>query len=278
MVTPRSSQRRGGRRPPIGPSVRAGEPGRWRRIRSSSRCGRTRRGATSCAAPTVCGPMPTPGCGGPTGGRRRCTPTPSPSTRRRPEFDVLGRIHDAPGASVKDSFATLISHPTGTGCSSTRRGSHGRPARSPTAPATRSSASPTSSRSERGGTPGVVRTTSCSPACSAPAAVTILGARTPDERYDRGGILHRTSIGGTPVVGLSNMFGAVDRRRGSRGHGARTRRAGSSATSREPRSSPRSAARLRPRAAPLRVWVRDLTLTGVVSRRRRRAARAPECP
>ena len=47
------------------------------------------------------------------------------------------------------------------------------------------------------------------PALLRASGVTVLGARTPDERYDRGAILHRTSIGGTEVVGVSNAFGTV---------------------------------------------------------------------
>jgi hypothetical protein len=126
------------------------------------------------------------------------------------ELEVLGRIHDVPGASVKDSFATLDLGPHGYRV---------------LVEATWFARSPSSSRSsvpaggfERvadkftfaawryawGGPDGVLV-----PTLFRASGVTVLGARTPEERYDRGGILHRTSIGGTVVVGLSNTFGPV---------------------------------------------------------------------
>ena len=125
------------------------------------------------------------------------------------EFDVLGRIHDASGASVKDSFAALDLAPDGYRVLFDATWF----ARPPgPAPAGADDAFERIGdkftfgawRHAWGGPddvllPGLLRT----------STVTILGARTPDERYDRGGILHRTSIGGTPVVGLSNTFGAV---------------------------------------------------------------------
>ena len=125
------------------------------------------------------------------------------------EYDVLGRIHDAPGASVKDSFAVLDLAPDGYRVLFDATWF----ARPPDpAPAGAGDAFERITdkftfgawRHTWGGPddvllPGLLRT----------SAVTILGARTPDERYDRGGILHRTSIGGTSVVGLSNTFGPV---------------------------------------------------------------------
>jgi hypothetical protein len=125
------------------------------------------------------------------------------------EFDVLGRIHDASGASVKDSFAALDLAPDGYRVLFDAAWF----ARPPgPAPAGVDDAFERIAdkftfgawRHAWGGPddvllPGLLRT----------STVTIFGARTPDERYDRGGILNRTSIGGTPVVGLSNTFGSV---------------------------------------------------------------------
>src|SRR3954470_182239 len=125
------------------------------------------------------------------------------------EFDVLGRIHDAPGASVKDSFAALDLEPDGYHVLFDATW-FVRPPGSTPAEADDGFERVTDKftfgawRYAWGGPddvllPGLLRT----------SAVTILGARTPDERYDRGGILHRTSIGGAQVVGLSNTFGPV---------------------------------------------------------------------
>jgi len=125
------------------------------------------------------------------------------------EFDVLGRIHDAPGASVKDSFAALDLGPDGYRVLFDAAWFARPPG--PTPPGAGDAFERITDKFTFGAwryawggpddvlLPGLLRT----------SAVTILGARTPDERYDRGGILHRTSIGGTQVVGLSNTFGAV---------------------------------------------------------------------
>src|SRR3954471_11329820 len=125
------------------------------------------------------------------------------------EFDVLGRIHDALCASVKDSFAALDLEPDGYHVLFDATW-FVRPPGSTPAEAGDGFERVTDKftfrawRDRWGGPaalllPGLLRT----------SAVTILGARTPDERYDRGGILHRTSIGGAQVVGLSNTFGPI---------------------------------------------------------------------
>jgi hypothetical protein len=123
------------------------------------------------------------------------------------EFDVLGRIHDAPGASVKDSFATLDLGPDGYRVlfEATWFARPPGPIADGAGDAFERIADKFTFGAWRhawGGPgdvllPGLLRT----------AGVTIIGARTPDERYDRGGIAHRTTIGGTEVVGLSNTFG-----------------------------------------------------------------------
>jgi hypothetical protein len=125
------------------------------------------------------------------------------------EFDVLGRIHDAPGASVKDSFAALDLEPDGYRVlfDATWFARPPGPVPAGTGDAFERITDKFTFGAWRhawGGPddvllPGLLRT----------STVTIIGARTPDERYDRGGILHRTSIGGTQVVGLSNTFGSV---------------------------------------------------------------------
>jgi hypothetical protein len=136
------------------------------------------------------------------------------------EVEVLARIHDAPGASVKDSFAALDLAPHGyrvlieaTWCARPPSSD----AASPPAPAFERVADKFTFGAWRhawGGPDGVLV-----PTLFRAPGVTVLGARTPDERYDRGGILHRTSIGGTPVVGLSNTFGSVvDVARAAIGH------------------------------------------------------------
>jgi hypothetical protein len=125
------------------------------------------------------------------------------------ELDVLGRIHDAPGAAVKDSFATLDLAPDGYRVI-VEATWFARPPDPPPAGAADAFERIADKftfgawRHAWGGPedvllPGLLRT----------AGVTILGARTPDERYDRGGILHRTSVRGTPVAGLSNTFGPL---------------------------------------------------------------------
>jgi hypothetical protein len=125
------------------------------------------------------------------------------------EFDVLGRIHDAPGASVKDSFAALDLGPDGY-----RVLFDATWFARPPGPAVAGAGDAFERITDKftfgawrhawGGPDGVLLA-----GLLRTSTVTILGARTPDERYDRGGILHRTSIGGTQVVGLSNTFGAV---------------------------------------------------------------------
>ena len=124
------------------------------------------------------------------------------------ELDVLRRIHDASGASVKDSFATLDLAPDYRVLFDATWFAR------PPGPVAAGAGDAFERISDKftfgawrhawGGPadvllPGLLRT----------AGVTILGARTPDERYDRGGILHHTTIGGTQVVGLSNAFGRV---------------------------------------------------------------------
>jgi hypothetical protein len=125
------------------------------------------------------------------------------------EFDVLARIHDAPGASVKDSFAALDLAPDGYRVlldAAWFARPPGPVTDDPGVTFERIADKFTFSawRHAWGGPddvllPGLLRT----------GGVTIVGARTPNERYDRGGILHRTTIGGTQVVGLSNTFGPL---------------------------------------------------------------------
>jgi hypothetical protein len=128
------------------------------------------------------------------------------------ELEALARIHDAPGASIKDSFAVLDLEPHGyrvlleaTWCARP-------PSSAPASPSAsgdgfervRDKFTFAAWRHAWGGPDGVLV-----PTLFRAPGVTVLGARTPDERYDRGGILHRTSIGGTAVVGVSNTFGPV---------------------------------------------------------------------
>src|SRR3954453_6766328 len=101
-------------------------------------------------------------------------------------FDVLGRIHDAPGASVKDSFAALDLGPDGYRVLFDATWFARPPRAAPAGPGgafERVSDKFTFGawRHAWGGPgdvplPGLLRT----------GGVTIVGARTPDERYDRG--------------------------------------------------------------------------------------------
>lgn len=122
------------------------------------------------------------------------------------ELDVLGRIHDAPGASVKDSFASLDLEPQGFRvlldatwiARPPAGGAPGAPLRME--PVT-DKYTFTAWRRAWGGPddvllPGLLRT----------AGVTVLGGRH-GSGFDRGGILHRTAVHGVEVVGLSNAFG-----------------------------------------------------------------------
>jgi hypothetical protein len=123
------------------------------------------------------------------------------------EYDAVGRIHDGPGASVKDSFAALdltplhyrvlfdatwSARPPGDPPAADRDGFEVVTEKLPFA----------AWRHTWGGPPDVLP-----PGLLRAGGVTVLGRRTPDERYDAGAIAHRTTIGGAAVVGLSNAFG-----------------------------------------------------------------------
>lgn len=124
-----------------------------------------------------------------------------------PVLDVLGRIADSPGASVKDSFATLdltdqgwtvrfeatwIARPPGVGADADV---------AVTFTVVREKLLFAAWCRACGGPEGVL------PAGLRRApGVTVLG-RDGDGAPPAGAILHRTEIGGTPVVGLWNAFG-----------------------------------------------------------------------
>ena len=124
-------------------------------------------------------------------------------------FEVLSRIDDSPGASVKDSFSSLDLGPNGYSVLFDATWIARPPPQGPPASATaglekvadkftlaawrRATAAP------EGALPnGLLRA----------AGVTILGGATGDG-FDVGAILHRTRIGGSDVVGLSNAFGSI---------------------------------------------------------------------
>jgi len=123
-------------------------------------------------------------------------------------FDVLGRIHDAPGASVKDSFVTLDLDLAGYtplfDATWIARPPLGRPSTtaSQLRPVTERYAFGVWARAWGGPDgvllPGLLRT----------SGVTVLGAGAADT-FDVGGILHHTRIRGVEVVGLSNLFGSI---------------------------------------------------------------------
>lgn len=124
-----------------------------------------------------------------------------------PVLDVLGPIADSPGASVKDSFATLdltdqgwtvlfeatwIARPPGVGAD---------PAVADEFRVVREKFPFLAWRHAWGGPQDVLPT-----GLRRAGGVTIVG-RVRDDEFVDGGILHRTEIGGTPVVGLWNAFG-----------------------------------------------------------------------
>ncbi|MSO36628.1 MAG: hypothetical protein EXQ69_00080 [Acidimicrobiia bacterium] len=122
------------------------------------------------------------------------------------EFDLLGRIDDATGASVKDSFALLDLAPHGY---------------EPLFDATWIARPPATAPREVhagfdtvgdkfsffawqhawGGPPDLLL-----PSLLKVAGVTVVGARSAD-RFTDGAILHHTRIGGVEVLGISNAFG-----------------------------------------------------------------------
>jgi hypothetical protein len=122
--------------------------------------------------------------------------------------DVLGRVFDAPGASVEDSFATLDLTDQGW----TVRADATWVTRPPGVGADAEVASTFSVVRERipfaawcwatgapeGALPSGLRRAS---------GVTVLG-RAGDAGFVDGAIVHRTTIGGTSVVGVWNQFGA----------------------------------------------------------------------
>jgi hypothetical protein len=124
------------------------------------------------------------------------------------ELDVLGRISDSAGASVKDSFATLdltdqgwsvlfdatwVARPPGTGAGGDAVSSFAVVReRFPFAAWCRAWGGP------EGALPTGLRRA---------AGVTVLG-RADGTAFTDGAIVHRTEIGGTAVAGLWNAFGA----------------------------------------------------------------------
>jgi hypothetical protein len=125
-----------------------------------------------------------------------------------PVLDVLGRITDSPGASVKDSFATLdltdqgwtvlfdaswIGRAPGVGAD---------PGVAATFPVIREKLLFAAWLRAWGGPEGVLPT-----GLRRAPGVTVLGRDADGSGPASGGILHRTEIGGTPVVGLWNAFG-----------------------------------------------------------------------
>ncbi len=124
------------------------------------------------------------------------------------EFDVLRRIHDAPGATVKDSFSTLDLEPHGYRVLVDATWV----ARPPGAAASagRATLDPVTDkftfnawRHAWGGPADVLV-----PALLRAPGVTVLGTHDGD-RYRAGGVAHQTRIGGDEVVGISNAFGGI---------------------------------------------------------------------
>jgi hypothetical protein len=123
-------------------------------------------------------------------------------------LDVLGRINDSVGASVKDSFATLdltdqgwtvlfdatwVARPPGSGADDEV---------SSTFAVVREKFPFAAWCRASGGPAGVLPT-----GLRRASGVTVLG-REGDARFTDGAIVHRTEIGGTAVAGLWNSFGA----------------------------------------------------------------------
>jgi hypothetical protein len=126
------------------------------------------------------------------------------------EFDVLSRIDDGPGASVKDSFATLDLAPHGyteiiTGSWIARPPGVGEAPEDTVSFEVVKEKFPFLAWRRAWGGPE----DSLPVALRRAAGVTIIGNPTPTG-YESGAVLHHTRVGEVEVVGISNVFGPFE--------------------------------------------------------------------